>query len=183
MLTANASLAYFDYQMRQSLKCVSLFTYYEKKYNLPTDTLHSIALKESGVTHKVHKNIIPWPWAINVAGKGFYFDSKNQAANFLLAQLREGKKNIDVGCMQINLKYHNTNFRTINQALEPCHNIEYAAKLLQEHFEKHGNWQKAIAYYHSGHLSQGGNYSKAVFKIAAKIDHNKARIAKFYNPK
>ncbi len=42
-----------DPEIAESFKCSKLFPYFEKKFNIPSNTLHSIALKESG------KNIQP----------------------------------------------------------------------------------------------------------------------------
>ncbi len=180
ILFSYQSNAIVDSQMLESAKCSKFFAYYERKYHLPKNTLHSISLQESGRIHPVHKRAIPWPWAVNSRGKSFYFDSKDKAVSFIQQQLRQNNTNIDVGCMQINLKHHFAHFKSIQDAIDPKTNIEYSAKFLQQKFQQRGNWPAAIAHYHCAKPEIGYLYSKKVFNIARNIARNKADIAKFY---
>lgn len=169
--------------MAQSLKCSKLFSYHEAKYDLPKDTLFSISLQETGRSHSIHKHIIPWPWAVNLQGKPFYFNTKSDAVDFVKLQLKQNKQNIDVGCMQINLKYHGHNFISVEHALDPKSNIDYGAKFLSQNFAKLGNWYDAISNYHSAKPEFGQVYSQKVFKIAQNIEKNKKSITQFYKNK
>ncbi len=157
-----------------------MFAYYEKKYNIPRDTLHSISLQETGQAHPLHKKLIVWPWAVNLEGRPFYFDTKAEAVNFVKFQMRRGKVNFDIGCMQINFKYHGHNFKSIEHAFDPRGNINFGAKFLSEKFEQLGSWRKAIAHYHSATPEFGDKYSKSVFKIANKLEQNKKDIVRYY---
>lgn len=174
---ANTSFAkIFDYELAQSKKCVQYFNYFERKHEIPKDLLHSISLQESGRRHK-EKNInMPWPWTVNVEGKGFFFDTKKEAVSFVLSEIKEGKKSIDVGCMQINLKHHPDAFKNISEAFEPKFNIEYGAKFLKEKFEQLNDWDKAIAHYHSANPQFGVKYQQSVVNIAKGIDKNKSAM-------
>ena len=62
---------------------------------------------------------VVWPWTINVEGKGFHFKTKRDAIRFVKDQMTAGKESIDVGCMQINLKYHPDAFTSLDQAFSP----------------------------------------------------------------
>jgi len=168
-----------DHEMHQALKCTRFFSYYERKYNIPRDTLHSIALQESGKAHSRHKMKIVWPWAVNSGGKSYYFPTKRDAVKFVRSQLRKGNKKIDVGCMQVNMMYHGNNFKSVEHALDPRSNIDYAASLLATKYAQVGNWPKAIAHYHSA-SSRGEKYSKSVFKIASNLSQNKKAIMQYY---
>lgn len=158
-----------DPEVNESAKCAKYFRYFEKKYNIPSDTLHSISLHESGKHHSEKKMKMVWPWTANVEGKGYHFDNKQEAINFIGQQYMLGKS-IDVGCMQINLRYHPDAFKTVGHALNPKHNVGYAAKFLREKYNQTGDWHKAIALYHSATPHLGGKYHASVLKIANNID-------------
>jgi hypothetical protein len=74
----------------------------------------------------------PWPWTVNFNGRGEYFESKMDAMTAVDQALRGGMKSIDVGIMQVNLKYHGHRFKTLNEAFDPLRNIEVAADILNE---------------------------------------------------
>ena len=68
--------------LAKNYSCVEATKKYEKKYNLPENLLLSIALTESG--RKVDKqNFLPWPWTINVRGKGMFFKTKTEVVEYV----------------------------------------------------------------------------------------------------
>ncbi len=166
--------------MVQSFKCSRLFSHFERKYNIPRDTLHSISLQETGRSHPSHKKLIVWPWVVNVEGKPMYFNTKAETVYFVKEELKKGKKSIDLGCMQINWLHHGHNFKSIEHALEPRINVHFGAMFLKQKFDKSGNWHKAIAHYHSATPERGTKYSQSVFKIANNLDANKKAILRYY---
>lgn len=162
--------AYYDKEMRTSMQCLKLFAKNEYRYQIPADTLHSISLNETGKIHSVKKIRMVWPWTVNVEGKGYFFDSKLEAVNFIREKIIIGIDSIDVGCMQINLKHHRTAFRSIEEALEPKFNIEYAARFLREKYDNSLDWHKAIAHYHSSTHNLGEKYKNNVINTANNIE-------------
>lgn len=162
-----------DKELSHSAKCVTHFKKFERKHSIPSDILHSISLQESGRKHSKSDKKIPWPWTVNVEGKGYYFESKNEAVSFVKKQFSEGKKSIDVGCMQISLLYHGDSFKSLSDAFEPKMNIEFGAKFLRQKFEQYGSWKKAIANYHSADSERGAKYQKSVLNIANNIEKHK----------
>ena len=100
---------------------------YGKEFNLPYKLLTSISLVESGL--KKNDKFVSWPWTLNVSGKSKFFETKEQALDYLIKNIK--KKNIDVGCMQISTKYHINEFKNLNNILDPEHNVKYAAKFLK----------------------------------------------------
>lgn len=170
-----------DSEIVESSKCSKLFPYFEKEHNIPADTLHSIALKESGKAHKSHKIRVVWPWAVNVAGKSYYFNTKKEAVTFVKKQIIRGNENIDVGCMQINLKHHLEAFNSIDQAFDPQKNVSYGAKFLRSKYDQLHNWHKAIAHYHSATYSLGNKYKQDVVKIANNMALYKASLSNYIN--
>lgn len=162
--------AKYDYEMRTSLKCLKLFQKYEYKYKIPGDTLHSISLNETGKIHSKKKIRMVWPWTVNVEGKGYFFDSREEAVEFVRKQIIIGKENIDVGCMQINLKHHRRAFRSLEEAFDPRYNIDYAASFLKSKYNNLQDWHEAIAHYHSATKSLGEQYKNNVIRTANNIE-------------
>lgn len=151
-------------------KCSKYFTKYEKKYLLPAKILKAVAMQESGLWHKEYQKKVPWPWTINANGKGYYFKSKKEALKKISSYKKRGIKSIDVGCMQINMKYHGQHFSNINQAFDPEYNVRYSASLLRKLYDRYGSWKLAVANYHTGSNSseerkiRGRKYSGKVLK-------------------
>lgn len=168
-----------DKEIYESFKCSKNFSHFEKKHQIPTDTLHSISLRESGKAHTTHRIRVVWPWSVGVEGEGHYFTNKQEAVTFVKKQLKLGKTNIDVGCMQINLKSHPEAFLSIEHAFEPRINVAYGAKFLRDKYDDLKDWHKAIAHYHSSTPELGFKYKQEVIKIADKMPEYKINLKKY----
>lgn len=177
-LLSSSIYGYHDAELSTSLRCVGLFRKYEYQYRIPADALYSIALQETGKLHSEKKIKIVWPWTVNVEGEGYFFNTKYEAVRFVKQQLMKGISSIDVGCMQVNLKHHPEAFKSIEDAFEPKHNIDYGAKFLRSKYDQLGNWHKAIAHYHSATDSLGKKYKDNVIHIASNIDKYKSPFLK-----
>ncbi len=134
----------------------------ERELGIPTNLLKSISIVESG--KKVGKQIISWPWTINVGGKGYRFSNKKKAVTFAKKLIKQGKKSFDVGCMQINLKYHPYAFRNLEEAFDPQINVAYAGRLFSKLRNQFSSWQEAVGYYHSWTKSHNDRYRTKVLK-------------------
>lgn len=143
-------------------QCTQYFPVEEKKNNIPTHLLAAIATTESGRWHTGLGMNVPWPWTINVEGKGYFFDSKAEAIAQTRSLLAKGHQSIDVGCMQVNLKHHPKAFADLNQAFDPSTNVAYSAKFLRENYATLGDWIKATAAYHSRTPVYGQRYLAAI---------------------
>ena len=148
--------------------CIIASKKYELIYNLPKNLLISISLVESGKKIK-DGDFISWPWTINMGGKGKFFDNKDKALNYTKNFINKGKKNIDIGCMQINYMYHPKAFKSFDDAFDPDKNVEWAAKMLNSLYKKFGSWKEAVGYYHSYRNSRRKKYSAKVFKTWLSI--------------
>ncbi len=167
--SSTSALGVIDKEILESLRCTKMFPYFEKKLLIPKDTLHSIALQESGKKHSQHKIKVVWPWTVNVEGQGYFFNTKREAINFVKQQLLRGKESIDVGCMQINLKHHPKAFFSLEHAFDPRSNVAYGAGFLKAKYDQAGNWHEAIARYHSATPALGSKYKSSVIKIASNM--------------
>lgn len=143
------------------------------EFGVGYDLLQTIAVVESGRFDKLHNQFVSWPWTVNANGKGYYYTSKEEAVAAVKNFQRQGITSIDVGCMQINLKYHGEAFDSVEDALNPETNVRYSAKFLRNLYNRNGyDWKKAAKRYHSGNWEQGEIYSKrleqkfASYKIA-----------------
>ena len=152
---------------RQSDSCSAAIVAAEVKHATLPGLLGAIAKAESGRPIPPRKGLQPWPWAVNADGGAYYFDSKAAAVAWVGAALQRGVGQIDVGCMQINLQSHPTAFTTIDQALDPVANADYAARfLLQLQANADGNWYDAVGHYHSRTPALAENYRQRVSAIA-----------------
>ena len=109
---------------------------YGQESPISPNLLYAIALVESGGHKLVNK---PWAWAVKSSvDSGQYFSSKQQAVAYVQMLRRNGITNIDVGPMQVNLRWHSKLFRSIDDALEPERNIKVAAQILSNQVTQHG---------------------------------------------
>ena len=133
----------------------------EEKYNIKDNLLQTISSVETGNWSYEEGRFVSWPWTINVNGKGYRFKTKDEAIAKVKQLQAEGIESIDVGCMQINLKYHGEAFSSVEEAIDPLKNVKYSAKFLRSLYSRHGqNWKKAAKRYHSGDPEKGEAYTK-----------------------
>lgn len=129
--------------------CAEAILRQERRGLTPRHLLTAIALNESGRAHPGTGTRLAWPWAVMAEGRGRYLATKAEA----IAEVRElqarGVRNIDVGCMQINLMYHPDAFASLEAAFDPATNVAYAAAYLGELFDELGSWEEAAGRYHS----------------------------------
>jgi hypothetical protein len=121
----------------------------EITYGLPPGLMTAISTVESGRYDPVLQANLAWPWTINAEGAGAHFETKAEAIAEVEALLASGVESIDVGCMQVNLRWHPNAFASLEDAFDPAINADYAARLLLQLFQQHGDWPTAIGHYHS----------------------------------
>ena len=78
-----------------------------RQENVPAEALYSLALTESSWTLPAHHpqagEIHPWPWTLNVAGKGYRYPTRQAAWQALQSFLQTtSPRRIDVGIAQVN---------------------------------------------------------------------------------
>ena len=138
----------------------------EEKYQIKKHLLSTITNVETGRWNKKNQRNQAWPWTVNALGKGYFFDTKQQAIAEVKRLQAEGVKSIDVGCMQINLSYHPDAFRNLEEAFNPYKNMEYGAKFLTQLYEQKGkDWNKAATAYHSSLPEKAQVYAMKLSKV------------------
>jgi hypothetical protein len=144
--------------------CETIAARMERRFGVPEGLLRAIALTESGRHDRTTGRFGPWPWAI-ASGPDFSHFAEDKAA--ALAKVRElqaeGRRNIDVGCMQVNLLHHPNAFPSLEAAFDPERNVEYGARFLSALRAETGSWAKAVARYHSADPVRGEDYRGRVF--------------------
>ena len=157
---------------QDTLQCEYLAKDAEKKYELPENILLSISRVESGY-QKVDGIIRAWPWTLNAGGDSAYFQTKKAALDSLKKRVESGVTNIDVGCMQLNYRWHNKFFSNLSEMINPIKNVDYGARFLKKLFQRHGSWEKAVKYYHSSKSKFNVRYYKKV-KAVWKRENNES---------
>lgn len=157
--------------LSNSYSCILAANKYEQIYKLPKNLLLSVSLTESGKRIK-NGEFVSWPWTINVKGKGKFFNTKNEAVAYVRNFTSKGRKNIDLGCMQVNYMYHPKAFKNFQEAFDPDINVEWSAKMIKSLYKKFGSWKEAVGYYHSYRNTRRKKYSAKVFNTLLAVKNN-----------
>lgn len=133
------------------------------KTGVPRDVLLAISRVETGRT--VAGRYIPWPWTTNQGGNGAWFTTADAAVEHATQVVASGQTNIDIGCFQINYRWHGGKFPSVESMFDPEANALYAARYLQELFAQEGAWEGAIGAYHSRKEKAAAGYLKKVTAV------------------
>ena len=95
---------------------------------VPLTVLQAISLTETG--RKSNGRIRPWPWTVNMEGKGVWFDGPDEAKAYAFRNYKRGARSFDLGCFQLNFKWHGHAFASIEEMFDPEANALYAANFL-----------------------------------------------------
>lgn len=115
-----------------------------ERYQIPAGILYAVGLTETGRKGSLQPN------ALNIEGKAIFPKNRSEALTAFHDARREGRKLIDLGCMQVNYHYHSANFRNVEDMLDPRRNVDYAARFLANLHARHSTWSMAVARYHAG---------------------------------
>jgi soluble lytic murein transglycosylase-like protein len=147
----------------------------ERAERMPRGLLRAIAKVESGRMHPDSPEVLAWPWTVMAEGRGRYLPSKAAAIAEVEALKARGIRNIDVGCMQINLYYHPEAFADLETAFDPEANVRAGARLLVKLRDDWGSWTRAVGNYHSNTPTLSGPYRVRVYRTLFKDRRSAAR--------
>ncbi|MEM7090329.1 MAG: lytic transglycosylase domain-containing protein [Pseudomonadota bacterium] len=142
---------------------------------VPLDVLRAIARVETGRTQD--GTLHPWPWTVNVEGQGYWFTSEQEAKSYVLQIFKAGKRSFDVGCFQINYRWHGKAFRSIDAMFDPDENAAYAARFLKDLYTELGSWPDAAGAYHSRTQALADRYRNRFRTVLAQLDHGIVPLA------
>ena len=143
--------------LNKNLPINELIKQAENSKNIPSGLLRAIGLVESRLQ----------PYAINYRGRGYFFNTKESALQFVNSLIKRGETNFGVGCFQLHYRSHANKFSSVSVMLDPVKNIEYAAKLLNRLYKEHGyKWSNAVKRYHSSRSDLNSVY---YYKVVGKL--------------
>ena len=127
--------------------CIREILAAQTRHGIPDNLLLAIGLQEAGTRRNGHFTV--WPYAVNAAGEGRLFDNRNAALDWVAERQASGIRSIDVGCMQINMRWHPDAFASVSEGFDPRVNVDYAARFLKRLHRRTGSWMQAAGSYHS----------------------------------
>ncbi|MGI9129120.1 MAG: lytic transglycosylase domain-containing protein [Roseomonas sp.] len=141
--------------------CAAAIAEAERVAGMPAGLLGAIAKVETG-RRAPDGSVQPWPWSYNAAGDGRYAASNAEALQEVRAIQARGVRSIDIGCMQVNLLHHPDAFPSLEDGFDPMTNVAYAVRYLRSLQARTGDWQQAVALYHSATPERGLIYQQRV---------------------
>ncbi|OWY02616.1 hypothetical protein B6V75_12065 [Thioclava sp. F1Mire-8] len=138
-----------------------------RESDVPYAVLMAISLNETG--RKGAGGFQPWPWTVNMEGAGHWFDSRDLALAYVFKEFKRGARSFDIGCFQINFKWHGQHFSSIEDMFDPLTNARYAARFLKSLYAETGDWTKAAGVYHSRTPKYARRYSERFARLHAKL--------------
>ncbi len=126
----------------------------EQRRDLPPGLLAAIGTIESG----------GWGWSVNGNDgmSGRRFATADDAMRYTEDLLGAGLRTIDLGCFQVDLRYHPDAFQRWQDAFDGDANADAAAGILNRLHAQTGDWPRAVALYHSADPQRGQSYLQAV---------------------
>lgn len=153
-----------------ALLCDAAAQHAAAKTGVPVDVLRAITRVETG--RRIDSTVQPWPWTVNMEGEGKWFPSEYAARKYVFERFKSGARSFDVGCFQINYRWHSKAFSSIEEMFDPNTNAEYAAGFLKSLYLELGSWKKAAGAYHSrtDHFAQ--KYMSKFERELAQLDES-----------
>jgi hypothetical protein len=142
--------------------CARVIAPLERTYEVPGELMQAVALTESGRWDAAKREKRAWPWTVTAGGKGEFFPTKAAAIAHVRKLQAQGRRNIDVGCMQINLLHHPRAFQDLDEAFDPEANAAYAAAFLNDLRMSTLSWMAAVSQYHSSTPALANAYWRRV---------------------
>ena len=154
----------------RDIDCEALAENAEIQYAIPSGIMQGIARVESGRVGLDGKRR-SWPWTVNDGVEGLFFEDQDSAVEFVEVSYANGENSVDVGCMQINTKWHKDNFHNFAEMFDPDINVAYAASFLIILRDRHGSWDQAIRHYHSNDPRKNERYLRKVHDVMQSENH------------
>ncbi|ANC92716.1 transglycosylase [Azospirillum humicireducens] len=142
-------------------QCIAAILDAEKAAGIHDHLLLAMGFTESG-RRTEDRLFTAWPWTVNTEGRSHYFPTRDAAIAFVRETQARGVQSIDVGCLQVNLRWHPDAFPDLVTAFDPVANARYAASFLSALRRDHGSLETAIARYHSSQSERGEAYRQRV---------------------
>lgn len=142
---------------------------------VPADVLRALTRTETG--RASGGALQPWPWAINQGGQSAWFATRDDMLDHIRGLVSAGTTNFDVGCFQLNYRWHGSGFASLEDMADPGQNARYAAGFLAQKYAASGDWGQAAAAYHSGTPQLAARYLTRFSEIYAALEPGTAIAA------
>ncbi|MBS9424221.1 lytic transglycosylase domain-containing protein [Photorhabdus caribbeanensis] len=127
----------------------TIFDKAAKEYGLDPLLVYSVALAESAFGHE-DGSISPWPWTLRTPDLPFYAKNSEQAKEKLAEFQQQYGRAIDVGFMQVNIRWHGHRVSNPTKLLDPETNVMVGTKVLAETINSSPNdLELGIGRYHA----------------------------------
>ena len=137
------------------------------RHGIPAGMMHAITLVET--RRRVGSLTGPWPWTLNIAGQGYWYDTRAEALAHAEREVEGGRRSLDLGCFQLNTRWHGENFNALDDMFEPALAADYAARFLGRLFAETGDWMRAAGLYHSRTPDRARRYRGLVGRALASL--------------
>jgi hypothetical protein len=138
-----------------------------RETDVPLSVLRAVTRTETG--RQRGGRLSPWPWTVNMEGTGHWFASKREAHAHVMRHHDNGARSFDIGCFQINYKWHGEAFDSILAMFDPVANARYAARFLARLHAELGDWSRAAGAYHSRTRALATRYRARFDRIRAAL--------------
>jgi hypothetical protein len=145
------------------------------RHGIPAGMMHAITLVET--RRKVGGVAGPWPWTLNIAGRGYWHNTRAEALAHAEREVASGRRSLDLGCFQLNTRWHGANFNALDDMFEPALAADYTARFLAQLFAETGDWMRAAGLYHSRTPAHARRYRGLVGRALASLDNAPAPAA------
>ncbi|MDO5613372.1 MAG: hypothetical protein Q4G14_09055 [Paracoccus sp. (in: a-proteobacteria)] len=132
---------------------------------VPADILAGLTLTETG--RRRNGVVRPWAWSANADGSGSWFDDPASALAYVEDRIAMGRPSVDVGCFQLNYRWHGENFPSVAAMLDPMTNARYAARFVRQLYQETGDWRAAAGAFHSRTPVHANRYLKRFDELRA----------------
>lgn len=151
--------------------CESAASRAAQETGVPVDVLLAIALTETG--RMQDGQLRPWPWTANAEGRGHWFATRAEADTFARQLLARGQRLFDLGCFQINWRWHGAEFDRPGDLLDPLTAARYAARHLAALHRELGSWEAAAGAYHSRTPAHAARYRARFAALRAGLHQHR----------
>jgi hypothetical protein len=148
-----------------SSECEAATATAARAQGVPPAVLYAILRTESGRGPQS----APWPWAVNVEGTGHWPATRAEAVDLVERARAQGVTSVDIGCFQINLRWHGDAFTSVDAMFDPDANAAYAAAFLARLARETGSWRTAAGAYHSRTPERAEAYRTRLEAVHARL--------------
>jgi hypothetical protein len=132
--------------------CLAAVRAAERAHGIPEGLLVAIALNESGLH----------AYALNIGGRSYYPSTREEARRLYWGAL--GRASVMAGCVQVNAGVH---ARRGDWPLDPVVAADWGARHLREHYERTGDWTRALIRWHGGSPESS---ARVVCRVRGKME-------------